>query len=85
VEYGAAVVTALVEVWDVFEQPCGQRLVAVLGSELERLRKLGELRCTDTVAEQLGEISASTIDRLPGREKRVRHFCGRTAIRTCSG
>ena len=39
--YGAAVVTALVEVWDIFEQPCGQRMVAVLRSELDRLRKLG--------------------------------------------
>jgi hypothetical protein len=33
-EYGAAVVTALVEVWDIFEQPCGQRMVAVLRREL---------------------------------------------------
>src|SRR5882724_3325860 len=32
-EYGAAVVTALVAVWDIFEQPCGQRMVAVLRSE----------------------------------------------------
>jgi len=73
-KYGAAVVTALVEIWDIFEQPCGQRLVAVLHSELGRLRKLGEIRCSDTVADQLGEISASTIDRLLRREKRVRHL-----------
>ena len=73
-EYGAGVVTALVEVWDIFEQPCGQRMVAVLGSELDRLRKLGELRCSDGVAGQLQKISASTIDRLLGREKRVRHL-----------
>jgi hypothetical protein len=73
-EYGAGVVTALVEVWDIFEQPCGQRMVAVLGSELDRLRKLGELRCSDAVAGQLQKISASTIDRLLGREKRVRHL-----------
>lgn len=73
-EYGAAVVTALVQIWDIFEQPCGQRLVAVLGSELDRLRKLAELRCSDAVAEQLKEISASTIDRLLKREKRIRHL-----------
>lgn len=73
-EYGAAVVTALVEVWDIFEQPCGQRMVAVLSSELDRLRKLGELRCSDAVAEQLKQISASTIDRLLGRERRVRQL-----------
>ena len=73
-EYGAAVVTALVEMWDIFEQPCGQRMVAVLKSESDRLRKLGELRCSDAVADQLKEISASTIDRLLGREKRIRHL-----------
>ena len=73
-EYGAAVVTALVEVWDIFEQPCGQRMVAVLRSELDRLRKLGELRCSNAVAGQLQEISARTIDRVLGREKRIRHL-----------
>ena len=71
-EYGAAVRTALVEVWDIFEQPCGQRLAAVLREQVERLRGLGELRCSDTVAAQLKTISASTVDRLLKREKRVR-------------
>jgi len=72
--YGAATVTALIQVWDIFEQPCGQRLAAILGRELKRLRDLGELRCSDTVAQQLGQISASTIDRRLRREKRVRHL-----------
>lgn len=70
--YGAAVVTALVEMWDIFEQPCGQRLAPVLRAETERLRRLGELRCSDEVAAQLTRISASTIDRLLRREKQVR-------------
>jgi hypothetical protein len=73
-EYGAAVVTALVEVWDIFEQPCGQRMMAVLRNEVERLRQLGELRCSSEVAEQLKQVSARTIDRLLGREKRVRQL-----------
>ena len=72
--YSAATVTALIQVWDIFEQPCGQRLVAILGRELGRLRKLGELRCSDRVAQQLEEISASTIDRRLRREKQVRHL-----------
>ena len=71
-EYGAAVVSALVEVWDTFEQPCGQRLTVVLREQVGRLRQLGELRCSDEVAEQLQAISASTIDRLLRREKRIR-------------
>lgn len=71
-DYGAAVVTALVAIWDIFEQPCGQRLAAILKSELGRLRRLGEVRCSEVVAEQLQRISGSTIDRLLRREKRVR-------------
>jgi len=77
------VVTALVEVWDIFEQPCGQRMVAVLRSELDRLRKLGEVRCSDALAGQLKEVSASTIDRLLGRRS-ASGTCGATAIPTCS-
>jgi hypothetical protein len=70
--YGAATVTALVELWDMFEQPCGQRLAPILKEQVERLRRLGELRCAERVAEQLQRLSASTIDRLLQREKRVR-------------
>src|SRR5689334_17232653 len=73
-EYGAAAVTALVAVWEIFEQPCGQRMVAVLRRQVDHLRKLGELRCSDAVAEQLKCVSASTIDRLLRREKRIRQL-----------
>jgi len=65
-----------------FEQPCGQRLVGVLRTELDRLRSLGEVRCNDALAAQLKEISASTIDRLLARECGT---CGGTGIRRCSG
>ncbi len=73
-EYGAAAATALIEMWDIFEQPCGQRMTVALRTEVDRLRRLGELVCSDKVAEQLKKMSASTIDRLLRREKRVRHL-----------
>jgi hypothetical protein len=73
-EYGSAVITALVEVWDIFEQPCGRRLESALRMELDRLRRLGEVRCSDAVAAKLKKISGRTIDRALGREKRVRHL-----------
>lgn len=72
--YGAEVVTALIEVWDIFDQPCGQRMVPALRNELDRLRRLGEVQCSATVAGQLKTVSASTIDRLLRREKGVRHL-----------
>ena len=71
-KYGAVVVSALVKLWEMFDYPCGQRLVSALRVEVERLRRLGELACSDWVAARLQEISAKTIDRVLGREKRVR-------------
>jgi Integrase core domain len=70
--YGVAVLSALVEIWEMFDYPCGQRLEPVLKQQVERLRRLGELRCSDQVGEQLQRISAKTIDRMLAREKRVR-------------
>jgi hypothetical protein len=70
--YGVEVASALVQVWEIFDYPCGQRLAPALRSELSRLRQSGELRCCDEVAEKLSSISPKTIDRLLGREKRVR-------------
>ena len=69
-EYGAAVVTALVTVWDMSEQPCGQRLAPEVREQVDHPRRLGELRCSDAVATQLKRISPRTIDRLLSREKR---------------
>jgi hypothetical protein len=70
--YGVAVLSSLVEAWEIFDYPCGQRLEPALKQEVERLREFGELRCSDTVAEQLRRISAKSIDRLLAREKQVR-------------
>jgi hypothetical protein len=70
--YGVAVLSSLVEVWEIFDYPCGQRLEPALKQEVERLREFGELRCSDLVAEQLRQISGKTIDRLLAREKQVR-------------
>jgi hypothetical protein len=72
--YGAEVVTALAELWELFDCPCGQRLVPALRSELGRLRALQEIRCSDTVAEKLERISPKTVDRLLAREKQVRRL-----------
>lgn len=74
VVYGAEVKTALVKVWEMFDYPCGQRLVEVLRKEVERLRRFRELRCRDEVAEKLRKISAKTADRLLAGEKQARQL-----------
>ena len=72
--YGAAVVTALVHIWELFDYACGQRLAPAMRPEIARLRAAGELHCSDQVAEQLERISPSTIDRLLGRERQLRRL-----------
>ena len=76
-EYGAALVTALVEVWDIFEQPCGQRMVAVLRSQLDRLRKLGELRCSDAVA---GAAATRSLKKRCVMETASQSWCARRLV-----
>ena len=71
VSYGVAVLTTLVEVRELFDFACGQRLVAALRTEVPRLRAAGQLKCSDDVAGKLARISASTVDRLLRRETQV--------------
>jgi hypothetical protein len=70
--YGAALKTALVQIWELFDFPCGQRLAPILREQTERLRAGGGLQCGPEVADLLQEISAKTIDRLLAREREVR-------------
>jgi hypothetical protein len=67
--YGSRVKTALARVWEIYDYPCGQRLAPVLRRQLTKLRALGELHCSDQVAEQLQQISPKTIDRMLAGER----------------
>lgn len=72
--YGVDVLAVLIQIWEIFDYPCGQRLAPALRQEIARLRQAGEIRCTEAVAEKLRRISPKTIDRLLAREKRVRQL-----------
>lgn len=69
--YDNSVKPALVKMWKIFDNPCGQRLEPSLKNETDRLRELGELDCLDTVAEKLKTISSSTIDRKLKHTKKI--------------
>lgn len=69
--YDGYVRSALVQAWRIFDYPCGQRLAPLLKSETDRLRKLGELRCSDKTAAKLKEISFRTIDEKLQHQKEV--------------
>jgi len=69
--YDGYVRAALVRCWEIFDYPCGQRLKPILGNEVQRLRQLGELGCSDEVAGKLEAISARTIDEKLRHQKEV--------------
>ena len=60
--YDNTVVVALAKCWRIFDRPCGQRLAPLLEQEVEKLRLLGELHCSNVVAGKLKQISFRTID-----------------------
>lgn len=51
--YDGHVIAALVQVWEIFDYPCGQRLAPLLKTMVERLRKLKELQIPEKVANKL--------------------------------
>lgn len=67
--YDGLVKAALARVWEIFDYPCGQRLEPLLETEIDRLRKLGELVCSNETADKLKNIGTATIDRKLKHEK----------------
>jgi hypothetical protein len=68
--YDAAVAAALIELWTLFDYPCGQRLAPLLREQVPRLRQQGWWQCPEEVAAKLLRISAKTADRLLAPQRR---------------
>lgn len=69
--YDGETKSVLAEIWKIFDCPCGSRLKTLLIDETEKLRKLGEIKCSDEVADKLKAIGIATIDRKLKHEKEV--------------
>lgn len=69
--YDNSVKPALAKMWEIFDNPCGQRLEPLLKSETDRLRELNELFCSDIVAKKLKQMSSATIDRKLKHQKEI--------------
>jgi len=65
---------ALVQMWRIFDFPCGQRLEPLLKTETERMRNLEELHCSDKTTTKLKIISPATIDRKLSHQKELEHI-----------
>lgn len=72
--YDSYTVAALIKCWKIFDYASGQRLAPLLEDEVDRLRDLSELKCSEEVAKKLKKISPATIDRKLKREKKIRHL-----------
>jgi hypothetical protein len=69
--YGQDTARPLEKLWKIFDFPCGQRLRPLIETELDRLRRLGELEISAKTAAKLRAISPATIDRLLGPKKQA--------------
>lgn len=69
--YDSYVEIGLIKCWEIFDYPCGQRLKPLLENEVNRLRKLKELKCSDIAAEKLKIMSSCTIDRKLKHQKEL--------------
>ena len=74
VMYDGYVKTALAEIWDIFDEPCGQRLAPLLKTEVDRLRQQEEIFISNEVAKKLKKMSPRTIDRALKRQKQALHL-----------
>jgi hypothetical protein len=59
--YNSYLVVALIKCAKIFSWPCGQRLKPLLQTEVNRLRRLKELDCSDETANKLKQISQRII------------------------
>jgi hypothetical protein len=69
--YDSVVRAVLAKIWEIFDYPCGQRLETILKEEVDRLRILKEISCSDETASKLKNISSASIDRKLEHEKHV--------------
>ena len=69
--YDSSIKSALVRMWQIFDRPCGQRLKTSLETETDKLRILGELKCSNSVADKLKRMGSATIDRKLKHQKEV--------------
>jgi hypothetical protein len=73
--YTKEVTRYLIQLWDIFDRPCGQRLTPMIRTELDRLRRFGELTISDELAAVLTAASSRTVDAKlkPHKEKERLH------------
>lgn len=60
--YTKEVTAYLIRLWEIFDHPCGQRLAPIIRTEVNRLRRFGEVTVSDELATLLTTMAPRTID-----------------------
>ena len=79
--YDEQVVTVLIKLWKMMDYICGKRLQPALAELISVLERHNELRCERETRAKLLQISAATIDRLLGPERRKYELRSRSRTR----
>lgn len=72
--YDGNVVFYLIRLWNIFDHPCGQRMVSQIKTELKRLGRFGEIHISSEMEQKLQRISSSEIDRSLSAHKEKEHL-----------
>ncbi|NMM24549.1 MAG: integrase, partial [Phycicoccus sp.] len=79
--YGEDVMVALRRVWAVMDAPAGKRMAPFVVEIVGRLRACGELDLDDATAARVCAMSAATIDRRLGGERKRLELKGRSGTK----
>lgn len=76
--YGEAVRKALTTIWYILDCICGKRLAPMLAEIIPKLERYGEISLDEETKGKLLNLSAATIDRLLGPERKKHQIKGRS-------
>jgi len=76
--YGEAVKKALTTIWYILDCICGKRLGPMLAEIIPKLERYGEISLDEETKGKLLNVSAATIDRLLGPERKKHQIKGRS-------
>ncbi len=72
--YGENIIKGLIAIWKALGYPSANRLKSFLNTDLDRLRALDQIKCSDHSAKKLKKIAGSTIN-LKLRAERTKRTC----------
>jgi len=76
--YGSEVSKPLIAIWYLMDCICGKRLAPIMGELIRKLQEFREITLEETVQKKLESISAATIDRVVGPERKRHALKGRS-------